>query len=96
MVEEQSTDLAPKMQDLIPPNVVIPISTLVTYAPFEDPKMENPKKKGYVYTNIINERQPTLRDIHYEKIVRCNLSIKTKMCPIELVNSLFATDMIFS
>jgi hypothetical protein len=72
------------MQDLIPPNVVISTSTSVTYAPFEDPKMENPKKKGHVHTNIINERQPTLRYTHYEKTIRCNLSIATKTCPIEL------------
>ncbi len=75
-IEEQSMDLAPGVQDHIPPNVVIPISTLVIRAPLEDPKMEKSKKEGHVYTNIINERQPILRDIHYEK----TMSVAT--CPL--------------
>jgi hypothetical protein len=79
-MKEQSMDLAPRVQDHIPPNFVIPISILVIRAPLKDLEMEKSKKEGHVYTNIIKERQPSLRDIHYQKTT----SIATKKCPIEL------------
>jgi hypothetical protein len=78
--EEQSMDLAPGVQDHIPPNVAIPISTLMIHTPPEDPEMEKSNKEGHVYINIINERQSTLRDIHHEK----TMSIAT--CPLQLKN----------
>jgi hypothetical protein len=45
-VEEQSTDLAFRMQHLILPNVAIRTSTLMTHAPLEDREMEKSKKEG--------------------------------------------------
>jgi hypothetical protein len=79
-MKEQSTNLAPRVQDHIPPNVAIPTSTLMIRAPLEDLEMEKSKKEGNVYTNIINERQPTFRDIHYEK------TMLVASCPLQLKN----------
>ncbi len=78
--DKQNIGLVFRVQDHIPPNVAIPTSTLMIRTPPEDIEMEKSKKGGHVCTNIINERQPTFKDTHFEK------TMFLTSCPLQLKN----------